>query len=119
LRQGKANYISYSNFAGVIQGNIIYHAKNMHKYADTGIILEDSPETIVKNNIIFFEHNYPYAIEFRFESSVNVVIKNNNTNRGIRKRNNANAIVINNKVSILNEENLLQEIEKFKLLKSF
>jgi len=119
LRQGKANYISYSNFAGVIQGNIIYHAKNMHKYADTGIILEDSPETIVKNNIIFFEHNYPYAIEFRFESSVNVVIKNNNTNRGIRNRNNANAIVINNKVSILNEENLLQEIERFKLLKSF
>jgi len=119
MRQNKINYVHYSNYGGVIQDNIIYHAKNNHKFSDVGIILEDSPFTIVKNNVIFFEHNYPYAIEFRFESSVEIVIKNNNTNRGIRQRNNANAIIINNKVSMLNKDNLMYEIEKFKLVKSF
>jgi len=119
MRQEKISYIHHSNYGGIIQDNIIYHANNNHIFSDVGIILEDSPATIVKNNVIFFEHNYPYAIEFRFESSVEIVIKNNNTNRGIRQRNNANAIIINNKVSMLNKDNLMYEIEKFKLVKSF
>jgi len=114
MRMYKENYIYHSNFGGIIQSNIIYHANNKHKFSDVGIILEDSPNTLVENNIIFLEHTYPYAIEFRFEKSNNIVIKKNNTNKGIRQRDGAKALVINNKVSVLSEADLINAVEKFK-----
>jgi len=114
MRMHNENYIYHSNFGGIIQSNIIYHANNKHKFSDVGIILEDSPNTLVENNIIFLEHNYPYAIEFRFEKSTNIVIKKNNTNKGIRQRDGAKALVIKNKVSVLSEADLINAVEKFK-----
>jgi len=114
MKMHNANYIYHSNFGGIIQNNIIYHANNKNKFSDVGIILEDSPNTLVESNIIFLEHSYPYAIEFRFEKSTNIVIKNNNTNKGIRQRNGAEALVINNKVSVLSEADLINAVEKFK-----
>ncbi len=98
MRQKKKGYNSYSNFSGVIKGNIIYHGDNEHLSADTGIILEDSADTLVENNIILLKHNYPNAIEFRFPETKDVLIRNNVTNRKIRNRNGAQGVLINNRV---------------------
>lgn len=111
MRQDKASYINYSNLAGIVQGNIIYHAKNNHEFADVGIILEDSPETIIRDNFIYFEHNYSNAIEFRFKATKDVLIKNNDTNRGIKLKDNAQAVIINNRISELTKRELMSAIE--------
>ena len=114
MRMSQPNYIYHSNFGGLIQENIIYHSDNKNKFSDVGIILEDSPNTLVERNIIFFEHNYPYAIEYRFDESTNIVIKNNNSNKGIRQRDGAQALSKDNKVSVLNKADLINAIEEFK-----
>jgi len=104
-----------SNLGGVISNNIIYHErKNSHKFADTGIILESSPETIIKNNIIYFEHNYPNAIEFRFEATKNAIIINNITNRGIVRRNGGEALILNNQISDKAKNKLFSIISNYK-----
>jgi hypothetical protein len=114
MRQSITNDMNYSNFAGLVQGNIVYHENNKHKFADTGIILEDSPKTIIRDNFIYFEHSYPNAIEFRFDKTTDVLIYNNQTNRGIRPRDNAKGIILNNNVSKLNKGDLIKVINIFK-----
>lgn len=104
----------YSNLGGVIDSNVIYHEKKRnHNFADTGIILENSPETIIKNNIIYFEHNYPNAIEFRFEATKNVTIINNITNRGIVRRNGAEAMIYANIISSNSKEKLISILQGY------
>ncbi|NQY86768.1 MAG: right-handed parallel beta-helix repeat-containing protein [Colwellia sp.] len=110
MRLKKHNYNTHSNFAGVVEGNIIYHAKNNHEFADVGIILEDSPETIIRDNFIYFEHDYPNAIEFRFNKTIDVLISNNETNRGIVLRNHAQALIINNRIAELTKSSLILAI---------
>ena len=114
MRLAKHNYNKYSNLGGIIQGNVLYHAANNHPFADVGIILEDSPETIIRDNLIYFEHNYPNAVEFRFDKTIDVLIINNDTNRSIISRNGAQATSIHNRVDKLNENDLILAIEKFK-----
>ncbi|MCF2947769.1 right-handed parallel beta-helix repeat-containing protein [Paraglaciecola aquimarina] len=75
------------NFGGLIQNNLILHADNNHPNADTGIALEESQGTIVKDNRIFLMHSYRNAIEYRFKQTKNVVITNNKVNRLIKSRN--------------------------------
>jgi len=114
MGEKRSNYIKYSNLGGVISNNIIYHErKNNHKFADTGIILESSPETIIKNNIVYFEHNYPNAIEFRFEATKNVIIINNITNRGIVRRNGAEAMIYANIISSNSKEKLTSILQNY------
>ncbi len=112
MRQRKTGHVNYSNLAGVIQGNIIYHADNNHPFADTGIILEESPETLIKNNFIYFEHEYPSAIEFRFTKTTDVLITGNITNKGIMLRDNAQALIIGNEITTLTEERLLSALKR-------
>jgi hypothetical protein len=113
MKKKRATYTSYSNLGGIIQNNIIYHErKKNHKFADTGIILENSPKTIVKNNIIYFEHDYPNAIEFRFKATKNVIITNNITNRRIVRRNGGEAIIQSN--SIYSNSNKALVLSKLK-----
>lgn len=87
---------SRGNVGGLIKDNIIYHADNEHPNADAGIILESSPDTIVKNNWLIQYHDYPNAIEYRFPSTQNVLIIGNGVNKRIRQRNNASAQVSEN-----------------------
>jgi hypothetical protein len=114
MRQHKTSYINYSNFAGVVQGNIIYHAKKNNTFSDVGIIIEDSPKTIIRDNFIYFEHNYPNAIEFRFDKTTDVLINNNETNRAIRRRDNAQAVINNNRISKLSKLSLMNAIGKLR-----
>ena len=95
---------SYSNKGGVIRNNTIIHSDNNDPFADAGITLEDSADTLIENNRILLEHNYPNAIEYRFQSTKNVVIKNNITNKNIVSRNGAKAKLSNNKTNAKPED---------------
>ncbi len=81
---------------GVIRNNFIYH-DGSGAFADVGIVLESSPNTIIANNTIFFDHDrYPHAIEYRFPASKNVLIANNLTNKEIVSRDDGRARVAAN-----------------------
>lgn len=84
------------NYGGEIVDNIIIHVNNDHPFNDVGIILEESPNTIIKGNTIIMMTDYPNAIEYRFKQTRNVMITGNITNKSITKRNNASATVENN-----------------------
>ena len=84
------------NQGGVIKDNWIIHADNGHPYADAGITLESSPDTIVSGNWVLQYHSYPNSIEYRFPATQRVEITNNTTNKRIRRRNGGGATVTNN-----------------------
>lgn len=88
--------IAYSHRGGIIKDNFIIHSDNGDPFADTGIILEDSPETIVINNSIWLAHDYPRAIEYRFPSTREVLISGNMTNKKISSRDGGQAELKNN-----------------------
>jgi hypothetical protein len=86
------------NDGGIIRNNMIYHSRNGHRFADTGIALIESPNTQVYNNTVVLEHAASAAIEYRFPATKNVALVNNLTNRPIRARNGASAEVASNRV---------------------
>lgn len=92
--------LDYNSKGGVISGNIIYHSDNGDPFADTGIVLEASPETVIKGNYIFMRHGYPRAIEYRFEETQEVLIQNNRTNRPISARDNGRATLSGNDIQL-------------------
>ncbi len=85
------------NLGGIIQNNIIIHNKPSHPFADVGIAIESSPDTIIVKNLIAMRNYYPNAIEYRFRDTKDAHIKENLTTKRIRKRNGANAALENNK----------------------
>lgn len=84
------------NTGGIIRNNMIYHAADVGRFADTGIALTESPGTQVYNNTILMENSFPWAIEHRFASTTGVLIANNLTNKPIVSRNGASGAVSNN-----------------------
>jgi hypothetical protein len=93
--RGDPNFV-YSHKGGLIKNNLITHRDNHHPFADTGIILEDSPGTVIIGNRIWLEHNYPRAIEYRFSRTRDVMIEGNITNKAIASRNGGTATLRNN-----------------------
>ena len=75
---------------GIIANNFI------HVSRDVGIGLESSPGTKVIHNTVFVSNGYPNAIEYRFNSTRDVLISGNLTNAAIRSRNDGNAVVEGN-----------------------
>lgn len=96
--------IQYSNRGGAIRNNIIYHSDNGDKFADAGIVVEDSPDVLVEGNIIYLQHHYPNSIEYRYPTSQNLLIKGNLTNRRIVSRNGAKAKVVDNRIDLRKAE---------------
>lgn len=84
------------NRGGVIRNNMIYHGPGGGPFADVGIALESSPETLIYNNTIFLATPYPRAIEYRFPTTHNVLIMNNLTNKSIASRNGGRASLSHN-----------------------
>ncbi|MCP5420947.1 MAG: right-handed parallel beta-helix repeat-containing protein [Gammaproteobacteria bacterium] len=84
------------NTGGIIRNNMIYHAANGGVYADTSIALTESPNSQVYNNTIFMENSFPWAIEYRFTSTKNVLIANNLTNKPIQNRDGATGTITKN-----------------------
>lgn len=87
------------NSAGIIRNNMIYHSAGNGSFADTGIALIESPNTQVYNNTVFMENSYPWAIEYRFPTTQNVLITNNLVNRAIISRDGASGAVMKNVVN--------------------
>lgn len=87
------------NSGGEISENIIIHRDNGHPFADVGIALEISPGTRVLNNIVYLLHGYPYAIEYRFAGTKDVVIEGNLVNKAIKSRDGGSATLKDNQVS--------------------
>ena len=85
-----------ANYGGKIINNLIVHNNKLHPNADTGIILEESRGTLIAGNRIYLAHNYPNAIEYRFEQSINVKIERNISNKKITRRNGAQATLKDN-----------------------
>ncbi len=110
----KTDNLRFGNLGGTIEHNIIYHINNTHPYADVGIIVENSPETNITHNIVVLEHAYRSAIEYRFKQSSNVLIANNLTNKRITKRNNAQAVLLNNTTDKLTAKKaLINKLAKY------
>jgi hypothetical protein len=86
------------NSGGIIANNVILHSDKTHPFADTGIILESSPNTVVADNTILLATGYPNAIEYRFSRTTAVVIEGNITNKAIKARNGGSATLLNNKL---------------------
>jgi hypothetical protein len=82
------------NSGGIIRNNMIYHGVD-HGFSDVGISVESTPDAQIYNNTIYHVHNYS-AIEYRFDTTSNVHIANNLTNRSITRRDDALALVENN-----------------------
>lgn len=97
--------VKHNHSGGAIRNNVILHAK-ITPFADTGIALEQSPNTLIENNIIYLNHNYPRAIEYRFPETSNVVIKNNQVNKQISSRDGGTADVAQNELSVSEEVSL-------------
>ncbi len=85
---------SSPNEGGVIKNNMIYN-DGTGVFNDVGIGLETSPGTKVYNNTIFLT-DYPNAIEYRFEATMDVDIANNLTNKAITSRNGGEATLTTN-----------------------
>lgn len=96
LKRRETENLDYFSKGGEISGNVIYHSDNGDPFADAGIVLEASPETVIKDNFILMQHRYPRAIEYRFKETQNVIIENNYTNRSISSRNGGRALLKKN-----------------------
>lgn len=102
---------------GAIIENLIIHYDNNDPNADVGISLEESPDTQILDNRIYLEHGYPNSIEYRFSDTQNIVIADNITNKPVRKRNGAQAMLINNtRVKNLKEMLSKEEQRQFEAL---
>ena len=100
---------NHPNSGGIIQNNLILHSANDHPNADVGIILEESPNTKILNNKIYMAHSYFNAIEYRFPATLNTEIRGNLTNKSIRKRDDASAVLPNNSRSKMLSDFLTEE----------
>jgi hypothetical protein len=93
IRLGVVDRQGYEDHAGgMVRNNFIFRARDACHWADVGIIVNDSPGTKVLHNTIFFEDDYPNAIEYRFPSARALVVAGNLTNRAIRRRDGAEAV---------------------------
>lgn len=92
--------LTHSHLGGLIKDNVIFHSDNGDPFGDTGIILESAQDAVVENNFIQMEHDYPRAIEYRFDNTKDIFIRNNQTNKAISSRNGGQAVLENNNEDI-------------------
>lgn len=89
------------NSGGIIRNNMIYSSANAGQFADVGISLTESPNSQVYNNTVIREDGFPWAIEYRYASTSNVLIANNLTNKSIISRDGASGTISKNVTSAI------------------
>lgn len=99
------------HMGGIIRNNVIYHDATR---GDVGIALESSPKTEVYGNHLYSENDYPYAIEYRFETTKNVNIHDNVTNKLIRQRDGATGSVTSN-ITEAGKETFAEDLKRLGL----
>jgi hypothetical protein len=104
---GLGNDVNNQTIGGLIANNSISNTNLSHQFTDTGIILEASPNIEISNNKIFIKGNYPNAIEYRFVTTKDVVIKDNVTNKAIVSRDGGQAELSGNQ-----QANLLSRVKQ-------
>ncbi len=75
---------------GTIRNNMIYHS-GAGGVPDVGVGLENARDTEVYNNTIYFESDYPNAIEIRFAGTTGGFVRNTLTNRAVALRDGGDA----------------------------
>lgn len=85
-------------YGTIIRNNMIFSAFPGSREHDVGISVERAHNTSVVHNTVYFssEDAYSSTIEYRYDSTDNVDIRNNLTNRRIRMRDGANAELAGN-----------------------
>ena len=80
-------------YGTMIRNNTVFSEFPGSREHDVGISIERAHDTQVFNNTVFFSSGEAYSngIEYRYDSSSGVEIRNNLTNQLIRERNGANA----------------------------
>lgn len=81
-----------------IRNNMIFSRHAASAEHDVGIIVERGHDIAIENNTIYLSasESYPSAVEYRWASSAGLSIRNNLTNRAIRSRDGATAMVDHN-----------------------
>ncbi len=86
-----------SNTGGIIRNNFVYHSgKANHTFADVGIALDESSDSLVYNNTVILKSGFSWNIEIRFPESTGNQVFNNLTNGTILERSGATATINNN-----------------------
>ena len=75
-----------TNAGGIIRNNMVYHSNNGAPFADVGIALENSTNTQVYNNTVYFANNMSWSMEYRFAATTGAVFTNNLSNKPIQAR---------------------------------
>lgn len=80
-------------YGSLIRNNMIFSRFAGSREHDVGIGVERARDTRIDHNTVFYSHPdaYPNRIEFRFDSTANLAIRNNLVNGQIRARNGASA----------------------------
>ena len=90
---------------GIIRNNMVYYSSGLYSTfrrlnSDAAIIVWDSPQTKVYHNTVLTNGNLNLAIELRYDS-VDVEVKNNLMDKGIRHRNSLSYEAENNVTTAL------------------
>ncbi|EED33938.1 conserved hypothetical protein [gamma proteobacterium NOR5-3] len=72
------------------------HYGGSDPFADAGIVLENSPDTVVSGNFVYLQHSYPNGIEYRFSATRGVLIAGNISNKAIVSRDGGAAELVGN-----------------------
>lgn len=91
------------NTGGIIRNNMIFHSGEEGMFKDAGISLSESPGSKIYNNSIFLDHDFPWAIDYRYSSTSNVLIANNLTNKETVAREGASATLSHNETGAQRE----------------
>lgn len=87
-----------ANSDNIVRNNMVYHSNNGDSYADVGIATENSINSKIFNNTVYFANSFTWCMEYRY-TTTGAQIRNNLCNKQILQRNGATATLSNNVIN--------------------